>query len=86
MVAAKIKMQTLTTVLRIAPADEVNDFYPLKLNWIGSAYKSVARKLSLARWRSVLFFSEDRVEAFLLLRFPRLKNFFVALLNPAPIY
>jgi len=32
MVAAKIKMQTLTTVLRIAPADEVNDFYPLKLN------------------------------------------------------
>jgi hypothetical protein len=32
MVVAKIRMLTLTIVLRIAPASDGKDFYPLKLN------------------------------------------------------
>ena len=82
---AKISTLRRTTKLRIAPASDVKFFNPLKLNPIGSAYRSVDRKLSFARWSRGLFLREEIEDFFNELFLVFWKKPFVVLLKVAPI-
>jgi hypothetical protein len=85
-VAANMSMLVRTTVLSIEPASEGKLFKPLKLNCIGSEYKSDTKNISLARCSNGFFFKEAEIAAFKLLPLPLLKNSLMLLLKSAPIF